>query len=160
VQCPYCKEDSDWVVNSRPSADGGQVRRRRECKACGRRFTTYERIEQSVLRVIKKDKSREDFDPDKVLLGMDKACYRRPISGETLRELAQKIEKRLHQHYEGEVSSEVIGEMVMEELRGLDHVAYIRFASVYRDFKDAGDFIEEVGALELGLRASGHSLQS
>lgn len=131
------------MVNSRPSADGSYVKRRRECNDCGRRYTTYERIEQSVLRVVKKDGSREDFRLGKLLEGLNKACYKRPVSAERIRELAEDIERELHRHYEGEVPSGAIGELVMEKLRELDQVAYIRFASVYREFKDVTDFVEE-----------------
>jgi len=143
MQCPYCKEDDDRVVNSRPNADGTYVKRRRECNRCGRRYTTYERIEESVLRVVKKDAKREDFSLGKLLVGLNKACYKRPISAECVTELAESVERELHQRYEGEVPSRGIGELVMAKLRDLDQVAYIRFASVYREFKDVSDFVEE-----------------
>ncbi len=147
MQCPYCKKDDDRVVNSRPSADGTYVKRRRECNACGRRYTTYERIEESVLRVIKKDGGREDFSLKKIISGLNKACYKRPIPAERIRALAEDVERELHRHYEGEVPSRKIGQLVMTRLRELDQVAYIRFASVYQEFKDVSDFVEEAGTV-------------
>ncbi len=150
MQCPYCKKDDDHVVNSRPGGAGTYVKRRRECNNCGRRYTTYERIEESVLRVVKKDGTREDFSLRKLLEGLNKACYKRPISAEELTELAEAIERELHRHYEGEVPSRRIGELVMHRLRELDHVAYIRFASVYREFKDVTDFVEEADTVLRG----------
>lgn len=151
MQCPYCKADEDHVVNSRPGADGTYVKRRRECNNCGRRYTTYERIEESVLRVVKKDGTREDFSLRKLLEGLRKACYKRPIPADELTELAEDIEREIHRHYEGEVPSQKIGELVMGRLRELDQVAYIRFASVYREFKDVTDFVEEADTV---LRSS------
>ncbi len=156
MRCPYCKQDDDRVVNSRPSADGSYVKRRRECNGCGRRYTTYERIEESVLRVVKKDGTREDFSLQKLLTGLNKACYKRPISAETIKELAEGVERELHRQYEGEVPSVTIGELVMSELAERDQVAYIRFASVYREFKDVSDFMAEAGTM---LRSGGRSAQ-
>jgi transcriptional repressor NrdR len=155
VQCPYCKENDDRVVNSRPSADGSYVKRRRECSRCGRRYTTYERIEMSVLRVIKKDGSREDFSRQKLLTGLNKACYKRPISAESVGELADEVERELHRLYEGEVPCQAIGELVMAKLREVDHVAYIRFASVYREFTDVTDFVNEAGTVLQEQAATG-----
>jgi len=143
MQCPYCKADDDHVVNSRPGTDGTYVKRRRECDNCGRRYTTYERIEESVLRVVKKDGTREDFSLRKLLEGLNKACYKRPIPAEKLTEMAEEIERELHHQYEGEVPSQQIGELAMGRLRELDQVAYIRFASVYHEFKDVTDFVQE-----------------
>jgi transcriptional repressor NrdR len=147
MRCPYCRQDDDRVVNSRPSSDGSYVKRRRECNACERRFTTYERIEESVLRVEKKDGTREDFSRRKLLRGLTKACYKRPIPMDTLTELVGQIERELHERFEREVPAEAIGELVMEKLRELDQVAYIRFASVYREFTDATDFREEADTM-------------
>jgi len=147
VQCPFCKEDDDRVINSRPSVDGSYVKRRRECNACARRYTTYERIEESVLRVVKKDGTREDFSLQKLLAGLNKACYKRPIPADRIKELADHVEREMHRRYEGEVPSEAIGELVMALLRELDQVAYIRFASVYRQFKDVSDFVEEADTM-------------
>jgi transcriptional repressor NrdR len=155
MQCPFCHKDDDRVVNSRPSGDGAYVKRRRECNSCGRRFTTYERIETSVLRVVKKDGSREDFDMHKLLAGLNKACYKRPISAELISELAMEVERELHREYEGEVPSRAIGELVMAKLRELDQVAYIRFASVYREFKDVKDFVQEAGTVLRAGRPGG-----
>jgi transcriptional repressor NrdR len=147
MRCPYCKQDDDRVVNSRTSSDGACVKRRRECNGCGRRFTTYERVEQTVLRVVKKDGGRESFSRGKILEGLVKACYKRPISLEVLNQIVDEIERELHQRFEGEVPSKEIGEMVMERLRALDQVAFIRFASVYREFKDVSDFVAEAGRM-------------
>ncbi len=147
MQCPFCKEDDDRVINSRPSVDGSYVKRRRECNACGRRYTTYERIEESVLRVVKKDGTREDFSLQKLLSGLNKACYKRSIPADRIKELADTVEREMHRRYEGEVPSEAIGELVMALLRELDQVAYIRFASVYREFKDVSDFVEEADTM-------------
>ena len=147
MQCPFCKEDDDRVINSRPSADGTYVKRRRECNSCSRRYTTYERIEESVLRVVKKDGTREDFSLQKLLAGLNKACYKRPIPAERVKELAEHVEREMHRRFEGEVPSRAIGELVMSLLRELDQVAYIRFASVYREFKDVSDFMEEADTM-------------
>ena len=155
MQCPFCHKDDDRVVNSRPSGDGTHVKRRRECNGCGRRFTTYERIETSVLRVVKKDGTREDFDMQKLLAGLNKACYKRPIAAELISELATEVERELHREYEGEVPSRAIGELVMAKLRELDQVAYIRFASVYREFKDVTDFVQEAGTVLRAGRPGG-----
>ncbi|MHC4479684.1 MAG: transcriptional regulator NrdR [Planctomycetota bacterium] len=147
MRCPYCKEDDDRVVNSRPSTDGSYVKRRRECNQCARRYTTYERIEMSVLRVVKKDGSREDFDLQKLLAGLNKACYKRPVPAERINELAADLERELHHRYDGEVPSRAIGELVMRKMRKLDQVAYIRFASVYREFTDVTDFVKEADSM-------------
>jgi transcriptional repressor NrdR len=147
VQCPYCKEDDDRVINSRPSVDGTYVKRRRECNSCSRRYTTYERIEESVLRVVKKDGMREDFSLQKLLAGLNKACYKRSIPADRIKELAEHVEREMHRRYEGEVPSEAIGELVMELLRDLDQVAYVRFASVYREFTDVSDFVKEADTM-------------
>jgi transcriptional repressor NrdR len=143
MRCPYCKEDDDRVVNSRTSASGASVKRRRECNACGRRYTTYERFEQGVLRVIKKDGNRESFSRDKILEGLLRSCHKRPVSTDRIEQEVDEIERRLHRRFENEVPSHAIGELVMQRLRELDQVAFIRFASVYREFKDVSDFVEE-----------------
>ncbi len=155
MQCPFCKEDDDRVVNSRPGIDGTYVKRRRECGRCQRRFTTYERIEMSVLRVVKKDGKREDFSREKLLSGLHKACYKRPIPGDVINDLADKVEWELHQRFDGEVPSPAIGELVMKKLRALDQVAYIRFASIYREFTDVTDFVEEAGSVLRGRGSPG-----
>ncbi len=152
MRCPYCKVDDGRVANSRTSSDATSVKRRRECNRCGRRFTTYERIEDSVLRVIKKDGGRENFSRGKILEGLRKACYKRPVSADVLEETVDGIERELHQRFEGEVPSREIGELLMQRLKDLDQVAFIRFASVYREFKDVSDFVEQAGMM---LKESG-----
>jgi len=145
VRCPFCKEDRDKVVDSRSSDSGRVIRRRRQCLICKRRFTTYEKTGESFkLYVIKKDKSRVPYDRDKIVGGLQKACYKRPVSAEQIQHVADKVEEDIFKNFDKEVSSAFIGESVMKRLRTVDKVAYIRFASVYRDFKDAGDLIEEV----------------
>lgn len=144
MRCPFCHTDNDKVVDSRSAGDGHAIRRRRQCLDCNRRFTTYERIEQMPLRVVKKNKTREGFDRRKILSGMIKACEKRPVPMEKLEEEALKIESEIYGKYDREVPSTAIGEMVMQRLRGLDDVAYVRFASVYRAFKDVNEFVEEV----------------
>lgn len=143
MRCPFCKEDDDRVVNSRSTSNGTAVKRRRECNQCTRRYTTYERIEQTPLRVVKKDGNRENFSRKKLLDGLGRACHKRPISTDRLEETADEIERELHQQFENEVPAKKIGELVMNKLRELDQVAFIRFASVYREFKDVSDFVEE-----------------
>ncbi len=145
MRCPFCKEDRDRVVDSRSSDAGRVIRRRRQCLACKRRFTTYEKIGESFkLYVVKKDKSRIPYDKDKIIGGLQKACYKRPVSAEQIRQIADKVEESIFRNFDKEVSSAFIGESVMKHLRRVDKVAYIRFASVYRDFRDAGELIEEV----------------
>jgi len=145
LRCPYCKEDKDKVIDSR-SSDGGQVvRRRRRCLLCERRFTTYERIEDLVkLTVVKKDGSRVPYNRNKVIAGIQKACYKRPISMQRIAEAAEEIEEEILRQSGQEVLSQSIGELTMARLKQLDKVAYIRFASVYHEFEEAGQFIEEV----------------
>ncbi len=144
MRCPFCKVDNDKVVDSRSSGDGGVVRRRRECLACARRYTTYERVEDSPLRVVKKDGSRVPFDREKILLGVRKACEKRPVSAEQIEEVVRTIEDDINKNYDREVPSSAIGEMVMERLKKVDSVAYVRFASVYREFKDPDDFVRAI----------------
>ena len=144
MRCPFCKEEKSRVVDSRSAGDGFVIRRRRECLECGRRYTTYERIEETPLRVIKKEGSRVPFDRRKILTGLIEACEKRPISISALEDVTDKIERRINERYEREVPSREIGEMVMEELSRLDQVAYVRFASVYRDFKDINAFMSEL----------------
>jgi transcriptional repressor NrdR len=145
VRCPFCKEDKDKVVDSRSSDTGRVIRRRRQCLACKRRFTTYEKVGESFkLYVVKKDNSRVPYDRDKVIAGLQKACYKRLVSVEQIQQIADKVEEDVFRNFDKEVSSAFIGESVMKHLRNVDKVAYIRFASVYRDFKDAGELIDEV----------------
>ena len=145
MRCPFCKEDHDRVLDSRSSDAGRIIRRRRLCLTCKKRFTTYEKIGESFkLSVIKKDDSRVPYDRDKIIAGLQKACYKRPVSAEQVQLIADKVEEDIFKNFDKEVSSAFIGESVMKHLRLIDNVAYIRFASVYRDFKDAGELIDEV----------------
>lgn len=145
MRCPFCKEDRDRVVDSRSSDSGRVIRRRRQCLACKRRFTTYEKTSDSFkLHVVKKDKSRVPYDREKVIGGVQKACYKRPVSAEDIQLVADKAEEDIFRRFDKEVTSAFIGECVMKHLRDLDKVAYIRFASVYRDFQDAGELLDEV----------------
>lgn len=144
MRCPFCKVDDDKVVDSRASSDGFAIRRRRECEACGRRYTTYERIEESPLRVVKKDQRREPFERRKILLGLMKACEKRPIPIAALEAITARVENQVLEEYESEVPVTFVGERVMAELRKLDQIAYVRFASVYREFQDVTDFLDEL----------------
>ena len=144
MKCPFCKSDDTRVVDSRASADGFAIRRRRECLACGRRYTTYERIEESPIRVVKKDGGREPFERRKILSGLIKACEKRSVSIETLDEIVTRIELQVTEQFDREVPSSFIGRLIMRELRKVDQVAYVRFASVYRDFKDVTEFMDEI----------------
>ena len=147
MKCLFCKVDSDKVINSRASTDGLSVKRRRECLNCGRRFTTYERVEESPVRVIKKDGSRINFDRNKILSGLLKACEKRPVSTGILETIVSEIESVIYDKFEREVETKSIGELVMQHLKVLDKVAYVRFASVYREFKDINEFINELKPL-------------
>ncbi len=153
MKCPFCKADNSRVVDSRASADGFAIRRRRECLACGRRYTTYERIEESPIRVVKKDGSREALDRRKILMGLMKACEKRPVSMDTLEDIVSRIEHHVTDQFEREVPSKFIGRRVMRELRKVDQVAYVRYASVYRDFKDVTEFMDEIEPMLKGARA-------
>lgn len=153
MQCPSCRNLEDKVVDSRESTEGETIRRRRECIKCGRRFTTYERIEEHPLMVVKKDGRREPFDRKKVLSGLQRACEKRPISREQLEAITDQLERGLIQEFEKEVSAQQIGERLMKALHALDEVAYVRFASVYRSFKDVSQFMEELKEL-LAARAA------
>jgi transcriptional repressor NrdR len=144
MNCPFCKADTDKVVDSRPAEDGFVIRRRRECIACGKRYTTYERVEEIPLRVIKKDGSRVPFDRSKVLAGLLKACEKRAVPTARLEQLIDDIEREACKMPENEVPSKSIGELIMKGLENIDQVAYVRFASVYRDFKDVNQFWEEL----------------
>ena len=148
--CPHCSADNDRVMDSRACEDGRAIRRRRYCNHCKQRFTTYERVEQYALQVIKKqDNTREPFSREKIEKGLEKACWKRPISPEQIRELASQIEVDVRADYDSEVPSTVVGRMVMQRLAELDQVAYVRFASVYREFKDVEDFVAELAPLRL-----------
>jgi len=144
MKCPYCNNSEDKVTDSRETSEGTAIRRRRECLSCNKRFTTYESVERTPLMVIKKDGRREVFDHQKILNGLVKACEKRPISIEKLEEIAHEIEAELQRRFEKELNSNYIGELVMEKLSKLDDVAYVRFASVYRQFKDINQFMREI----------------
>ena len=147
MRCPFCAEVDDKVVDSRTIKDGGLIRRRRECLSCAKRFTTYERIEEVPLMVVKKDGRREAFDRSKIVIGVLKACEKRPVGVEQIEDVVDRIEKEISGSVEKEVRAETVGLMVMEELKVLDAVAYVRFASVYRQFKDINEFMDVLKTL-------------
>ena len=144
MRCPFCRIDNDRVIDSRAGDDGTSIRRRRECVGCRRRFTTYERVERQLLSVIKKGGDAEPFDRDKIKRGLAKACWKRPITEDEIELTVSSLEAELYGNYESEVPSRVLGERLMELLRVLDQVAFVRFASVYREFKDVRDFVDEL----------------
>ncbi len=156
MKCPRCKQDNDRVVDSRAASDGSAIRRRRECLDCYLRYTTYERVEDTPLRVVKKSGERVRFERERVLAGMMRACEKLPVVTEELERAAARVETRCHEEYDREVHSSVIGTLVMEELRKLDQVAYVRFASVYREFKDVTQFLDELKPI-LESRRDGQS---
>jgi len=147
MRCIYCNSNDSKVVDSRPTEDGTAIRRRRECIACGRRFTTYEKVETPMLLVVKKDGQRENYDSDKIRRGLIKACEKRPVTAEQIAGIITEIERKIFNSLDHEVSSTVIGELLMEELRKVDQVAYVRFASVYREFRDIDSFLKELEKL-------------
>ena len=147
MKCPYCENEDSKVIDSRHTEDGKAIRRRRECEECGRRFTTYEKVEEMILMVIKKDGSRQAFDRNKLLNGIIRACEKRPVSIADMEKIVDDIERGLNNMMEKEIDSNFIGELVMERLKDLDEVAYVRFASVYRQFTDVNTFVQEVERL-------------
>ena len=147
MKCPFCGHQEDKVIDSRESAEGSAIRRRRSCLACGKRFTTYEHIEEQRLMVIKKDGRREPFERQKLLAGLVKACEKRPVGIDQIEQLIDAVEQDLSRQFEREIPSSQIGERVMRKLHALDPVAYVRFASVYREFKDAEQFMRELNEL-------------
>ena len=147
MRCPFCSENHDRVIDSRMTKDGNIIRRRRECEACEKRFTTYERVEEIMPLLVKKDGSREPYDRQKMVAGLQKACEKRPISAEDIQHVADRIEASIQEMGEKEVDSAVVGEAVMRELRDLDGVAYVRFASVYREFRDLDEFMQTLSEL-------------
>lgn len=147
MRCQYCGYLDSRVIDSRPTEEGSSIRRRRECLRCGRRFTTYEKIETSPVMVVKKDMRRETFNSEKIKRGLTHACQKRPISTKDIDAIVEKVEKMVHSSGEDEISSRRIGEMVMQELKALDEVAYVRFASVYRQFTDVSSFMDELNKL-------------
>ncbi|MBQ2803663.1 MAG: transcriptional repressor NrdR [Lachnospiraceae bacterium] len=144
MKCPFCSHENTRVIDSRPAEDNNSIRRRRVCDECGKRFTTYEKIETIPLIIIKKDNNRETFDRAKIEAGILRACHKRPVSAQQLTTLVDEVENEIFNMEEKEISSEVIGELVMNKLKGLDAVAYVRFASVYREFKDINTFMDEL----------------
>ena len=144
MKCPFCNQDNTRVVDSRPADDNTAIRRRRMCDACGKRFTTYEKVETIPLIVIKKDQNREQFDRSKIEAGVLRACHKRPVSAEQIHRLVDDVETEVFNREEREIPSSVIGEIVMDKLKDLEAVAYVRFASVYREFKDVNTFMDEL----------------
>ena len=144
VKCPVCQSDNDRVIDTRASEDGVAIRRRRQCLACRRRYTTYERIEGTAVKIVKKDGVREPFDHSKIKRGLEKACWKRPVSDAQLEAIIAAVENDIETNFDAEVESRHVGELVMQHLRELDEVAYVRFASVYRQFKDVHDFVSEL----------------
>lgn len=147
MKCPFCETNDTRVIDSRPTEEGHAIRRRRECDNCGKRFTTYEKVEEMFFMVVKKDGSRETFDRNKVINGIIKACEKRPVPMAAIEKIVDEIERGLNNMMEKEIKSEVIGEVIMDHLKELDEVAYVRFASVYRQFKDVNTFVAEIEKL-------------
>ncbi len=157
MRCPFCKIDDDKVIDSRSSGEGFVVRRRRECLRCNKRYTTYERIEELPVRVVKKDGRRETFDREKILRGMLRACEKRPVATEDLERCVAWIEMQVGEQLDREVTTEYLGTLIMQQLKELDQVAYVRFASVYREFKDITDFLNELKPMLEKGRSEGAS---
>ena len=147
MKCPYCSSENTRVIDSRPADDNSSIRRRRLCDECGKRFTTYEKVETIPLIVIKKDNNREQYDRSKIEAGILRACHKRPISADQINRLVDEIETEIFNREEKEVSSSLIGEIVMDKLKDLEAVAYVRFASVYREFKDINKFMNELNKI-------------
>ena len=147
LKCPYCSEDNTRVIDSRPVDDNAAIRRRRQCDACGRRFTTYEKVEAIPIMVIKKDKTREPYDREKLMQGIVRSCNKRPVSMEAIENAVNQIDMEIYNKNTREIDSTVIGELVMDKIKDLDEVAYVRFASVYREFKDVNTFMDELKKL-------------
>ena len=144
MKCPFCGEENTRVIDSRPSDESNSIRRRRQCDSCRKRFTTYEKVETIPLIVVKKDNNREPYDREKIEAGILRSCHKRPISVDQIRQITDEIENEIYRMEEKEIPSSTIGEIVMEKLRKLDPVAYVRFASVYREFKDVNTFMDEL----------------
>lgn len=144
MRCPFCGQDEDKVIESRTVGEGVTIRRRRQCEACSQRFTSYERVEREELMIIKKDGRREPFDREKIISGITRACEKRPVSMDEINQLVDDIEKELYTGMPREMPSQEIGRLVIEKLHGLDEVAYVRFASVYRQFREVEDFVREI----------------
>ena len=150
MKCPFCGDDNTRVIDSRPADDNEAIRRRRQCDECGKRFTTYEKVETIPLIVIKKDKNRETYDRSKIESGVVRSCHKRPVSVDQIEACVDEIENKIFNLGVREIESEKIGEIVMDQIRDLDQVAYVRFASVYRQFKDADTFMSELKKLQIG----------
>ena len=149
MKCPYCNHPDTRVIDSRPAEDGSAIRRRRSCDECGKRFTTYEKVETIPLIIIKKDNNREQYNRSKIERGIIRACYKRPVSAEAIQKTVERIEIKIFNLEAKEVSSTDVGEIVMDDLKELDEVAYVRFASVYREFKDVNTFMDEIKKMML-----------
>lgn len=149
MKCPYCNHPDTRVIDSRPAEDGSAIRRRRSCDECGKRFTTYEKVETIPLIIIKKDNNREQYNRSKIERGIIRACYKRPVSAEAIQKAVERIDIKIFNLEAKEVSSTDVGEIVMDELKELDEVAYVRFASVYREFKDVNTFMDEIKKMML-----------
>ena len=147
MRCPFCDNQETKVIDSRPTEDGHAIRRRRECERCSRRFTTYEKVEEVILMVVKKDGSREAFDRRKIMNGIIKPCEKRPVTVATMENMVDQIERGLNNMMEKEIESSFIGELIMDQLKDVDQVAYVRFASVYRQFTDVNTFVAEIEKL-------------
>ena len=147
MKCPFCENADTRVIDSRPTEEGHAIRRRRECDSCSKRFTTYEKVEEMLLMVVKKDGNREVFDRKKVLSGIIKACEKRPVATDDMEKVVAEIERGLNNTMEKEIESKFIGELIMEQLKKIDEVAYVRFASVYRQFTDVNTFVREIEKL-------------
>ena len=158
MKCPYCNHLDTRVIDSRPAEDGSSIRRRRSCDVCGKRFTTYEKVETIPLIIIKKDNNREQYNRKKIENGVLRACYKRPVSADAIQQTVDSIETKIFSLEAKEIPSSTIGEIVMEELKGLDEVAYVRFASVYREFKDVNTFMDELKDM-LDSRAKNGGMQ-
>jgi transcriptional regulator nrdR len=147
MKCPFCQAQDTKVIDSRPADDNSSIRRRRQCESCNKRFTTYEKLETIPLMVIKKDDSRENYDRSKIEYGIIQSCHKRPVSTVVIRKTVDDIENQIYSMEVGEIPTRKIGELVMEKLKDLDEVAYVRFASVYREFKDVNTFVDEISKL-------------
>jgi transcriptional repressor NrdR len=147
MKCPFCNAEDTKVIDSRPADDNTAIRRRRQCESCGQRFTTYEKVETIPMMVIKKDNSRVPYDRSKIEAGIVRSCHKRPISTQQINQIVDEIENEIFSNNEREVPTSQIGELVMQKLKAVDQVAYVRFASVYREFKDINTFVDEIGKL-------------
>ena len=160
MNCPFCNTADTKVIDSRPTEEGQAIRRRRECEACGKRFTTYEKVEEVLFMVVKRDGSREQFDRSKILNGIIRACQKRPVTLDQMENIVSDIEKKINNQLDKEISTEYIGNAVMDRLRDLDQVAYVRFASVYREFTDVETFVSEIEKLVNNEKGKGKGKRS